>query len=275
MPKISLKITFAFFGVLIAFAGALRCVHMFFYTDADTGFIKQGAVKSMLLLYAVCFLMLVMCAAFAGKADITNPFEKRKSRLVFYSAVFAGGAMFYDFVHQCINCYKHITESAVQINYLIPVCLTAASAVMCAVYFIIMGISYKTDRYDFRYFKYYHLMPFLWLLFQAFGVLARYNDGIYAEESIVYYLTVIFGMLFFVSFLFCLDGDNKKLKAFLFFGFSYGMLSLVLSVPRIAASLFAADINKVDFSAVTYLFVGCLSASLCVAALKKNKSEEG
>ena len=67
--------------------------------------------------------------------------------------------MFYDFVHQCVNCFNYFAkETAAGLNYFIPLCLGALCALLCALYFVMMGISFKTDTYDFRKFR-----CFIWL----------------------------------------------------------------------------------------------------------------
>ncbi|MDE6752954.1 MAG: hypothetical protein K2J59_09315, partial [Eubacterium sp.] len=172
-------------------------------------------------------------------------------------------------VFKCVNCYHYLTEvSEPRLNYFIPICLAALSALLCALYFIMMGISFKTDSYDFKNFKYYHTVPFFRNLFVLFSMLSDYNDGIYAEEKILHSIVLVFGMLFFIRLIGCMDSDYKKLRSLSFSGIFYGALCFILSVPRIIALLFGAELYHADFSAVTYLFMSVFAFALSFKMIK-------
>ncbi|MDE6123800.1 MAG: hypothetical protein K2G22_01050 [Eubacterium sp.] len=271
MPKLLTKMISVLFGASVLCATAVRCVQMFSYTNVSTGFIMRGAEKTIALFFILCAAIVLFSALLCRKNVYKNPFSKHKSRLVFYSCIFAAIAMFYDFVHQCINCYKYISENAhFEWNYFIPVCFVGISAVLCAFYFIIMGISFVTDKYDFRNLRYFHITPVCWNLFMLLSGLTRNDDGLYAEESILHYAVLIFGMLFYIAVIRCIDSDLRKLRIFCFLGFLYGALCIVLAVPRIAAIVFGADVYTVAFSASAYLFTGAFAVSLSAEALKDN-----
>lgn len=270
MPKISKTIFSAFSGAFILCAVIFRTIIILFYTDASTGFVRRSATGITAAFCCCCVFSVLLYAVLINQSVISNPFDKHKSRLVFYTCVFAGASMFYDFVYHCVIIYRIvISGSFAVLNYSVPLCLTAGSSVLCAFYFTIMGISYKTDKYDFRCLKYYHIIPLCRHLFAVFVCLTRYNDGIHSLESILYYTVLVSGMVYFVLFLSCLDGNHKMLKLFCLFGFLYGILCFVLTVPRIAAVFFSADISEADFSAVAYLFMGISSFSLSASALKR------
>ena len=119
MPKMLTKIIYVLFGASVFCAAVLRCVQMFRYTDASTGFILRGAEKTIALFFVLCAAAVLLCSAFLSKKiSFKNPFAKHKSKVVFYSCIFAAIAMFYDFVHQCMNCYKYISENThFKMNY--------------------------------------------------------------------------------------------------------------------------------------------------------------
>lgn len=270
MPEILKKTFSAFSGAFILCAVILRIIIILFYTDASTGFVRRSAAGITAIFCCCCVFPVLLYAVLISKSAISNPFDKHKSKLIFYTGIFSGAAMFCDFVYQCVNIYRVFMNGGfAELNYTIPLCLTALSSVLCAFYFIIMGVSYKTDKYDFRCLKYYHIIPLCRHLFAVFVCLTRYNDGLYSLENIMYYAVLISGMVYFILFLGCLDGNIKILKLFCIVGFLYGELCFVLTVPRIAAAFFSADIYAVDFSSAVYLFIGILSFSLSAAALKK------
>lgn len=275
MPEILKKTFSAFSGAFILCAVILRTVIVLFYTDASTGFVRRSAAGITAAFCFCCVFSVLFCAAPLYKSAISNPFDKHKNKLIFYTGIFSGAAMFCDFVYQCVNLYRiFINGGFAELNYTIPLCLTAVSSVLCAFYFIIMGVSYKTDKYDFRCLKYYHIIPLCRHLFAVFMSLTRYNDGIYSLENIMYYAVLISGMVYFILFLGCLDGNVKILKPFCIVGFLYGVLCVVLTVPRIAGALYA-DVFADGFSSAVYLFMGILSFSLSAAVLKKDRLEEG
>ncbi len=276
MPENSKKIFSAFSGAFILCAAVLRLIIILFYTDAETGFVRKSAAEITAAFCICCALPILLSAVFLRKLPLRNPFYHCKSRAVFFACILAGAAMLYDFVFQCIGIYHiYINSGTAELNDMVMHCLTAASSVLCAFYFVIMGISYITDAYDFRYFKYYHVIPLCRHLFAAFMCLTRYDDGIYSMESILYYTVLIIGMIYFILFLSCLDKNHKMLRLFCFFGFSYSVLCLVLAVPQIIAFVFRKQMYNPVFSPVACCFMGVLAFFLSAAALKKDESKEG
>ncbi|MDE5995436.1 MAG: hypothetical protein K2G56_00790, partial [Eubacterium sp.] len=253
MQKILNQVFSAFVGAFLLFGAVLRCIQLFVMTDASTGFINRNRAGTIILFFVSCLAFILFIPVLLKNKALKNPFAQSKSRLLFFASAAAGIAMFYDFVFKCVNCYKYIAEvSAIRLNYFIPLCLSALSALLCALYFIMIGVSFKTDSYDFKSFKYYHMVPVFWNLFVLFSLLTDYNDGIYAEEKILHYIVLIFGMLFFIKLIGSMNADYKRLKSLCFFGFTYGALCFILSVPRMIAFVFGAELYGADFSVVTY-----------------------
>ncbi|MDE6723443.1 MAG: hypothetical protein K2J55_04525, partial [Eubacterium sp.] len=145
MPKILKKVFSAVFGALLLFGTALRCVQLFLLTNSSTGFINRNAAGTIALFFASCFALMLIISILLKKEDFRNPFHKSKSRLLFYTSIAAGIAMFYDFIYKCVGCCKYAAEgSSFHLNYFIPACLCVLSALLCTIYFIMMGVSFKT-----------------------------------------------------------------------------------------------------------------------------------
>ena len=277
MPKTAEKIVNALFICAVLSAAALRFVQMFLLTDSSKGFIIGGYEATIGGLVALCavFIGLFGIRTFVGGVYL-NPFEINKSKCFSVAGVFAAAALFYDFIHQCINCYNYaVGERYFQLNYFIPLCLAGAAALLSSFYFIVFAVSFNTDKYDFRNFKYFHFVPVSWLLFTLVSQLTRYDDGIRSAESIIYFAVIIFGILFFIFSVKCIDGGDTSIKAFCFFGVIYGVMCLILALPRIAALIFGVQVYAVRFSSCAYLFTGIFALVLCASALKKDKSKEG
>lgn len=276
MPKTLTKIAFGFFGASVLFAAALRCVQLFSFTDALTGFVAKEASASVNAVYILCVIAAALCGIFFHKKlTPVDPFGKKESRRLFYVCILAGAAMFYDFVHQCVNCFSYASRTtSVELNDLIPLLLTGITALLCTFYFIIMGISFVTDKYDFRQFVYFHLALAVWFGLGLLQSLTEYNDSYLAVENNLRYAVLFFGITFALVLIRCIDGGSAKLKILCFTGASYSALSFILSVPRIIAFLGGAKLNGVAYSFISYLFTGIFAAVLTLEALKKEKHKE-
>ena len=277
MPKTLTKITFVFFGASVLLAAALRCVQLFSFTDASTGFVLKEASASVGAVYILCILAVAFCGIFFHKKFIpVDPFGKKESKPLFYVCILTGAAMFYDFVHQCVNCFSYASRTTyIELNYLIPILLTGITALLCTFYFIIMGISFATEKYDFRQLVYFHLTLAIWFILGLLTSLTRYDDSYLAAQNNLRYAVLFFGITFSLVLIRCIDGGTAKLKILCFTGASYAALSFILSFPRIIAFIGGAKLNEVDYSFVSYLFTGVFAAVLTLEALKKQKHKEG
>ena len=276
MPKTLTKIVFGFFGASVLFAAALRCVQLFLFTDTSTGFVLQEASASVSAVYILCVFAAALCGIFFHKRlTPVDPFGKKENRRLFYVCLLTGAAMFYDFVHQCVNCFSYASRTTyLELNYLIPIFLTGITALLCTFYFIIMGISFVTDKYDFRHLVYFHLTLAIWFVLGLLTSLTRYDDSYLAVENNLRYAVLFLGITFSLVLIRCIDGGSAKLKMLCFTGASYSALSFILSAPRIIAFIAGAKLSNTDHSFVSYLFTGIFAAVLTAETLKKQKLKE-
>lgn len=276
MPKTLTKIVLGFFGASVLFAAALRCVQLFSFTDASTGFVLKEATASVTAVYILCILTAALCGMFFHKKFTPiDPFGKKEGKRLFYVCILAGAAMFYDFVHQCVNCFNYVSRTAhLELNYLIPILLAGITALLCTFYFIIMGISFITDKYDFRQLMYFHLVLLIWFVLGLLTSLTRYDDGYLAVQNNLRYAVLVLGITFSLLLIRCIDGSSAKLKTLCFTGASYAALSFILSVPSIIAFIGGAKLNEVGYSFVSYLFTGIFAAALTAEVLRKEKLKE-
>lgn len=276
MPKVLTKTVFALFGASVLCAAALRCVQLFSQTDTKTGFVIKEAYLSAGAVYILCIVAAAVCGIFFHKKlAAVDPFSKNKSKPLFYICILTGAAMFYDFVHQCVNCYDYASRTAhFELNRFAPMLITGVTAILCTFYFIIMGISFLTDKYDFRRFVRFHLVLAIRFIAELLTYLTRYDDGFLAVENNLRCAVLIFGILFSIALIRNIDGSPAAPRALCFAGLSYAALSFILAVPRGIALICQAELNKVDFSAVSYLFIGLFAVALTAEALKKDKSKE-
>ncbi len=277
LPEKAEKIINGFIIIASLFAAVLRFVQMSYLTDSSTGFAVKGSEAAVGAFFVLCVFFVGLCGVRFFLSDInTNPYDLYKSKTFAAAGAFAAAAMFYDFIHQCLNSYAYIIKTSFfELNYFIPLCFSAVSALLCSFYFIILSISFNTDKYDFRNFRTFHLAPVFWLLCTLVTRLTRYDDGIYAVESILHYAVIIFGIIFFLSAARCIDGGADSLKLLCFSGVSYGLLSIILALPRIGAVILKIQVYPVTFSSLAYLLTGVFALILCVQVIKKDKSKEG
>lgn len=276
MPKVLTKFALGLFGASVLCAAALRCVQLFSKTDIQTGFIFKEESLSAGAIYILCVIAAAVCGIFFHKKlAVVDPFSENKSRPLYYICILTGAAMFYDFVHQCVNCYDYASRTAYfELNRFAPMLIAGITAILCTFYFIIMGISFVTDKHDFRRFIRFHLVLAIRFIAELLTYLTRYDDGFLAVENNLRCAVLIFGIIFSVALIKNIDGSPAAPRMLCFAGSAYAALSFILAVPREIAFIGSAELNKVDFSSVSYLCTGFFAAALAFQALKKDKTKE-
>lgn len=270
MPKIVKNFISIFLSLTALSAIVLRVVQLIKYTDVETGHILQSAKTTMLYFYLTCVIMILLSVLIAYKSkNCNNPFENKKNKTLSLFSLFAGVSLFYDFVHQALNCYEYIAKtSQIQMNYIIPLALVGISALASSFYFFLISSYFISNKYDFRQLKYFHLMPTMWMLFKLLICIVTYVDERYAEEAFFEYAVLIFGILFFIFVIKCMDNKEFNINHVVFTGLSYGLCSLIISVPRIFADFTKIETSEVSFSSITYLFTGIFALIFSVNALE-------
>lgn len=277
MPKVIKNIISFFLSLTVISATILRTIQLLKYTDVQTGHILQSAKETMFVFYSICIVMILFCIIFSYKANCcNNPFESKKSKALSLFSSLAGISLFYDFVHQSLNSYDYISKtSQIQMNYLVPLVLVGISALACSFYFFLMSSYFISNKYDFRQLKYFHLMPTMWMLFKLLICIVTYVDERFAEEAFFEYAVLIFGILFFILLIRCMDDEKFNLSHVVFIGISYALCALIISVPRIIVLFMDVETASVSFSSVTYLFTGLFALSFSVNILKSKNLNEG
>jgi len=275
VPK-AIKTIYAFlvFGVTFS-AIILRTVQLIYFTDISTGSIARGAESTIIAFYVLCAAVIVLIMALMSKklGGCRNPLAEN-SRFLCVAGIAAGLSMFYDFVHQCINCYEYISKTSyAEMNYFIPLCISGAAALICAFYYIIIGVSLNTDKYDFRQFRLFHIMPVIWALSGLLICLTRFVDNRYEEEAFLQYAVLISGIIFCISFIGCIDENKSALRAAGCAGLIYAALTFIISMPRMFVLAFGYDISPVVFSSVTYFFTGAFALVFSFNIFKSQKKD--
>lgn len=255
---------FSFLAVIITALAAcfIRFFQFLKYTDAKSGLVVGDDLLTFVL-YGVVALSLFFCFLyffFSKRYERIIAFIGNKS--IYITLLILSFTYFFDFVHQVYNCAQYIsqddTQKYIEYNYLLPVAFQAVFAILTCFYLIICVKSVKGTLIDFKYFKLFHLAPFLWGFCRLLVILTEIFD----VESVESFLEFIFIVMYCGYTLCCasaVDSDDGKIKPLLsFFALSLFSVSIAFSLARILMILSGnyEDLSRVTFSALTYLFIG-------------------
>lgn len=255
---------FSFLAVIITALAAcfIRFFQFLKYTDAKSGLVVGDDLLTFVL-YGVVALSLFFCFLyffFSKRYERIIAFIGNKS--IYITLLILSFTYFFDFVHQVYNCAKYIsqddTQNYIEYNYLLPMAFQAVFAILTCFYLIICAKSVKGTLIDFKYFKLFHLTPFLWGFCRLLVILTEIFD----VESVESFLEFIFIVIYCGYTLCCasaVDSDDGKIKPLLsFFALSLFSVSIAFSLARILMIISGnyEDLSRVTFSALTYLFIG-------------------
>ena len=255
---------FSFLAVIITALAAcfIRFFQFLKYTDAKSGLVVGDDLLTFVL-YGVVALSLFFCFLyffFSKRYERIIAFIGNKS--IYITLLILSFTYFFDFVHQVYNCAQYISQDDAQkyieYNYLLPVAFQAVFAILTCFYLIICAKSVKGTLIDFKYFKLFHLAPFLWGFCRLLVILTEIFD----VESVESFLEFIFIVMYCGYTLCCasaVDSDDGKIKPLLsFFALSLFSVSIAFSLARILMILSGnyEDLSRVTFWALTYLFIG-------------------
>lgn len=255
---------FSFLAVIITALAAcfIRFFQFLKYTDAQSGLVVGDDLLTFVL-YGVVALSLFFCFLyffFSKRYERIIAFIGNKS--IYITLLILSFTYFFDFVHQVYNCAQYIsqddTQNYIEYNYLLPMAFQAVFAILTCFYLIICAKSVKGTSIDFKYFKLFHLAPFLWGFCRLLVILTEIFD----VESVESFLEFIFIVIYCGYTLCCasaVDSDDGKIKPLLsFFALSLFSVSIAFSLARILM-IFSGNydnLSRVTFSALTYLFIG-------------------
>lgn len=246
-------------------AAFVRCIQLLMYTDLNSGIIVNGAENTVSLFYIFTALSAALLGVFVmlAKSSFEYPFQIKGSKVLSACSYLAAAGMFYDFVHQFINCYLYASaNSYIALNRLLPMILCAVFALLSAVYFIFAGLSFNSSRYDFSKLWFFKITPVLWSLVNLLVLLTDYNDDFRAVETLLKYSAFILALVFFLLFAVTAESEKAKGGLTVFFGFLYSGISFSLSFGRIVCFIVGKEIAAADFSSPAFLLTG-LFAFIC------------
>lgn len=273
MSKIIKKISIFFIALFTIFSIALRTIQLKHFTSIENGCILKDDALSVFVFFILVLLAIAFCLVLplCSKKQ-NNPFEIKKSKTMSALCILSAFTLFYDFVHQCVNVYEYLNKvGELQYNFLIPLCCSAFFALISTFYFMLMGLFFVSDNYDFRQFKFFHLVPAFWMLSKIMISLSFTLTKDLAEEQFLQYIVLIFGIFFFILIIRCFDDDSFNLKNMAFVSLSYAVSSFIIAVPRIISYSLQIETYPVLFSSITYLLTGIFALSFTINILKEKE----
>ncbi len=264
-------------AVILTISAVSACVIRFFqllnFTDSKTGLIYQNErlVYVFYLLVLICF---VCSAIFSVCKKQTAPvFENQGGESLFLPAVFLCITFFFDFIHQCYNCFVNIQGSAyVQYTYVVPLGLSGLFALLCSFYFFTMAVTARNGNYDFKNFILFHFMPVLWAFTRLLIIMTEIVDIKTAAETVCEFALLVFFLLFFICFISSVDKRTQRASGVFIFSFcAVCVLYAVKVMPRAAVILSGNGrvLYDVDFTLTAYMALGIFSAFLLWSVNKR------
>lgn len=258
--------------VLTVAVCVLRFFQLLKYTDSETGFVTGG--KN--LTYSI-YALLIGCFAVAavyafGKREYKTTLSYGSSKMVLGISYLLPAAFFFDFIHQCYNCFDYIQKTAyVEYNYIIPLAVSGVAALLSSFYFFTFAVTYRGSNYDLKNFTSFHFMPVIWAFFRLIVIMTRIMNVLTGVDDFCEFIFLAFLLSFLFCFISALDKMQEKATGlFVFFAIITAVMSCVVALPRIAMLISgnANVLNKVTYSCTAYIAVGIFAAAL-VADLKK------
>lgn len=170
-----------------------------------------------------------------------------------------GAGFFVEFVAGVSKIINAVTSDlGINLIVFVPDCLCCLLAFGCCLYFITVGLSFSGDNYDFRQFRFYHLVVLLWSVAKILTVLSEIIDFTYDFNQVLKYFVLIFGACFFYFFVSETERQTGAKKATVFFSRAFAYCAVFYFIDRVII-LFGTDtpFNHYDnFFAITALLSG-------------------
>ncbi|MCR5207603.1 MAG: hypothetical protein K6C14_03900 [Eubacterium sp.] len=129
------------------------------------------------------------------KKSYAPAFSMPKSKAFGFLSYGLSFGLFADFINRCVSAAQLLSDSAVFSTSLVIRVVTALSALISSVYFIVIGLSLSGSRYDFKSLKLIHIMPILWA---GFCIMEGFeNAGANGINSLLKYVMLSISLMFF------------------------------------------------------------------------------
>ena len=145
----------------------------------------------------------------------------------------ASAAFMIEFVKTIIILYRTVDGkryTPIELAVLIAICLFS---LLSSLYLIAISLSCGKTSYDFKRLRFLHFAPLMWALFSIAGIITDAPSFINNGFAILKGFTLIFGALFFYTFIIEIENENGAKKSTVFFSKAFSYLCFLLFITRV------------------------------------------
>ncbi len=256
-------------AVIAVFAGAL--VRSMLLTSSLPA---SQSSNSLLCFYICCAVGIFLFAVstlmlFHGRKKGSAPTPESG---MFFPFLLGAAGVFCDFIYQCVSCYDYVSNTAYPMaNRIASIAACALFALLSCVYFIIMSLCARSSSIDLGRLAPLCATPFLWSLCHVFIGLTEYESTYDDTESIIKYIMLIFGLMFFFLLAAQTGKKARSKRGLAFFGFAYSSACFVAAVPRAIAYFYGAELPQAGYFSLSFLLVGIFAFAAAIEISLKRK----
>lgn len=261
------KITMVILTVSVISACIIRFFQLLRFTDSKTGLVNSNE-KLTYILYAFILLVFICSAVYyaKGKKNLPEVFETGKNNRLFLSSVLLCVTFFFDFIHQCYNCFLHIQSNVyVEYAYVILLGLSGFFALLSSFYFLTFAVTVRGSNYDFKNFTLLHFTPVLWAFAGLFVIMIKIVDIKAGAQTVCEFIFLAAVLVFFICLISAVDRSSESAaRTIVFFCCIVFSMSLITALPRLAVFLSGSKelLYSATFSSVTYIALGIFSLTV-------------
>ncbi|MCQ2463729.1 MAG: hypothetical protein MJ177_10090, partial [Clostridia bacterium] len=224
----------------------IRFYQLIFLIDGETGFFKSRnfTVSALYAVIAVsCFAIAFI--SYLGKERLPDEFPCEVKKPLCAASIVCAAGFVIDFFHSIATAAALNSEglgtgnitgiAAVMKTGALPTFIQAVLAIPCAVYFIILAVSFGKGSKKYENRKIFALMPVGWGIMRMIRRFVRQISFQNVSDLVLELIMISFMLMFFISFAQIASGVYNKgnrwrLKGF---GFPAALLCLITSLPRL------------------------------------------
>lgn len=265
MKSVNPFVLFIVFIATVILALPMRAFQLMVNVESGTGFWINHTHFSIFVLYAIIaigvVLPIVLSLVFKCGLGKTEPGAEKKKLGGVLSFVMAAGLLVdaisrYSSFSDLYFEYSVSAADSPMMTYLsksgaLAMGLEAFFAVVSAIYFIMLGIAWLTEKDPSEY-KLLAIMPVFWAIFRIMHRFMRKISFMNVSELFFELLMIVFLMMFFMAFAQVtskVNGKGLEWKLYAY-GLPAAMLSLVCFIPRIVVTVLGKGELIADGSAI-------------------------
>ncbi len=219
-------------------------------TDGS-GFYQNNSNPTIYILYGVCLLQVIFAFVFSlkGRKITLYSSPQGKNKAIAFSALFFALTLVMDAVVQSVNAFGLLT-GRIEVSKLITgdtfgasskyfLMLQAVFALLSAVYFVFVSVTYFTEKVNYREKTVLAVSPVLWGICRLMLRFMKTVTYRYVSELLFELFMIVLCLLFFMAFIRLAADANVEKPQFKLFGYGLAgaFFCFLSSVPRYIVAL--------------------------------------